>query len=374
LADGATRESDMALRFRERHARLGVILSEAALGEVAAYAWLGHPHADRAALLTLSGSCGLASASLWVLGPVMARHRRHAILFVAWSAAVIASVLFGTILDGGERSPLALLLFLPMMYAALAYRPTVVLWLGGLEVLGYVVVCSTDDTPTTAYAAIMAGTVCVTVLMAAQAARLREQQARELHALAVRMEAEATRDGLTDCLNRRGFDAAFAAEVSRAVRYGRPLSLLLIDIDHLKSINDGRGHAGGDDALRQVASALRRAGRPNDIAARLGGDEFALLVPETAIEGALELARRMHTALRAGTGGAHVTVSIGAAALGPDITLAAQLMRAADNALYAAKDAGRDRTASYDVSTAAERVPTAVSAARPAGVSPTTTP
>lgn len=357
--DGATRESDMAERFRERHSRLGVILSEAALAEVAAYAWFGHPHADRITLLTLSGSCALATASLWVLGPVMARHRRHEMLFVCWSASVIAVVLLGTILDGGERSPMALLLFLPMMYAALAYRPRVVLLLGAAEVLGYVVVIYTDDTPTTAYAAIMAGTVCVTVLMAAQAARLREQQARELHALAVRMEAEATRDGLTACLNRRGFDVAFAAEVTRAIRYGRPLSLLLMDVDHLKAINDERGHAGGDDALRQVATALQVAGRPNDIAARLGGDEFALLVPETVLEGALELAGRTHAALRAGTGATHVTVSIGAAALGPDITLGAELLRAADSALYAAKGAGRNGTASYDESSGAERVPTA---------------
>jgi diguanylate cyclase (GGDEF)-like protein len=168
------------------------------------------------------------------------------------------------------------------------------------------------------------------------------------------LEAEATHDMLTACLNRRGFDAAIQAEVSRAIRYGRPMSLLLLDVDHLKTINDENGHAGGDAALLHLATALRRAGRPNDLAARLGGDEFAMLVPETAIAGALELAERTHAALR-GPGGRGVTVSIGAATLSRDITTYEELIRAADTALYAAKHAGRDRTATFE--DASESIP-----------------
>jgi diguanylate cyclase (GGDEF)-like protein len=347
-AEPTTRESELATRFRQRHARLGVILSLATLVEVAAYAALGHPQADRATLLILSSTSAVATASLWVIGPVMARHRHHALFFFVWSGSVIVLVLCGTALDGGERSPIALLLFLPMLYAALAYRPRAVLWLGAAEVVGYIVVSQTDATHNTAYANVMATTLMLTVLMAAQSARSREEQAQELHALAVRLEAEATRDGLTSCLNRRGFDVAIQAEVSRATRYARPMSLLLIDVDHLKAINDGRGHAGGDAALQQVAAALRQAGRPNDVAARLGGDEFALLIPETGIAGALELAERTHAVLRTTTSAAHVMVSIGAAELSSEITTANQLMRAADTALYAAKRAGRDRTATYD--------------------------
>jgi diguanylate cyclase (GGDEF)-like protein len=265
-----------------------------------------------------------------------------------WSSAVVMVILLGTALDGGERSPMAALLFLPMLYAALSYQPRVVLFLGATEVAGYLVITFTDATPTTAYATLIAATLSLTVLMAAQSARNRQEQAAELHALAIRLEAEATRDVMTDCLNRRGFDTAIQAEVSRATRYGRPMSLLLMDVDHLKTINDERGHAGGDAALREVASALSRAGRPNDIAARLGGDEFALVVPETAITGALELAARTHAVLKAAGNAAGVTVSIGVATLSSTITTAALLMRAADNALYSAKHAGRGCTASFD--------------------------
>jgi diguanylate cyclase (GGDEF)-like protein len=338
----------MAVRFLQDHARLGVLLSLATLGELAGYAWLGHPQADRGTLLVLSFVSAIGTVSLWWIGPVMARHRHYAAFFVIWSAAIVALILLGSALDGGERSPIAVLLFLPLLYSALAYRPLIVLVMGASELVGYVTVTYTDGSPKTAYATLMAGTLTLTMLMAAQSARNREQQARELHALAVRLEAEATRDGLTDCLNRRGFDTAIEAEVSRAIRYGRPVSLLLVDVDHLKTVNDTRGHAGGDAALLQVTMALHRAGRPTDIASRFGGDEFALLAPETTLAGALRLAERIHAALRAVTDPSGVTVSIGAATITSEITTVDELLRAADSALYRAKRTGRGRTASVD--------------------------
>ena len=95
----------------------------------------------------------------------------------------------------------------------------------------------------------------------------------------------------------------------------------------------------------QVAAALNRAGRPNDVAARFGGDEFALLVPETGIAGALQLAERIHAALQAATETMGVTVSIGAATINSEITTVDELLRAADSALYTAKRTGRGRTA-----------------------------
>ena len=207
--------------------------------------------------------------------------------------------------------------------------------------------------------------------MAAIAAHNREEQGREVEALTIRLEGQATRDSLTGCLNRRGFDSAVEAEVSRAVRYRRPLSLLLIDVDHLKEINDERGHAGGDDALQQVALALHRAGRRNDLAARLGGDEFALVLPETDIAGALELAERLHSALREISGPLPVNVSIGAAGLNRHITQADQLRRVADAALYSAKQAGRGRTVRCDESPRTARPAAAVSSPTTAHSLPT---
>jgi diguanylate cyclase (GGDEF)-like protein len=279
----------------------------------------------------------------------MARHRHHVAFFLLWSGSIVAIILFGTALDGGERSPIAVLLFLPMLFAALAYPPFIVLSLGVMEVVGYLLITYTDGTPNSAYAALLAGTLTLTLLMALQSARNRADQARELHALTVRLEAEATRDGLTECLNRRGFDMAMDAEVSRAIRYARPMSLLLMDVDHLKAINDTRGHAGGDAALQEIAAALRQAGRPNDIAARFGGDEFALLVPETGIAGALKLAERIHAALRTlSADGVPVTLSIGAATITAEVATVDDVLRAADGALYNAKRSGRDRTASFE--------------------------
>ncbi|HEX4984345.1 MAG TPA: GGDEF domain-containing protein, partial [Ilumatobacteraceae bacterium] len=315
--------------------------------EVAGYAWLGHPDA-RGALLAVTFGAVVVTAGVWFIGPAMARHRHHAAFFVVWSSGVVACILAGAALDGGEKSPIAVLLFLPMLYAALGYRPLIVLLLGAPEVVGYMTITYTDATPNTAYAALMAATLTLTVLMAALSARTREAQARELHALTARLEAEATRDSLTDCLNRRGFDAAIEAEVSRAIRYGRPMSLLLLDVDHLKKINDTHGHSGGDAALQQVASAIHRARRPNDVAARFGGDEFALLIPESGIAGALQLAERIHAALHATTGRVSVTVSIGAASINSEITTVDELLRAADSALYRAKRTGRGQSASFD--------------------------
>jgi diguanylate cyclase (GGDEF)-like protein len=343
----STRENDMAEQFRQSHARLGVGLSLATLVELAGYAWRGHPNPNHGALLALAlGS--VVTMSVWWIGPAMARHRYHAAFFITWSIAIIAVILVGTALDGGERSPIAVLLILPMLFAALAYRSVVVLLLGGVVVVGYVIVTYTDATPNTSYATLMTCTLTLTVFMAVQSSRNREKQARELHALTVRFEAEATRDGLTDCMNRRGFDVAVDAEVSRAIRYGRPMSLLLMDIDHLKTINDTYGHAGGDAAIQQVATALREAGRPNDIAARFGGDEFALVVPETGMAGALKLAERIHAVLRGSTDAIGVTVSIGAATVTNEITTVDELLRAADSALYTTKDTGRGRTTSFD--------------------------
>ena len=188
----ATREDIMAVRFLQDHARLGVLLSLATLGELAGYAWLGQPQADRGTLLVLSFASAVGTVSLWWIGPVMARHRHYAAFFVVWSAAIVALILLGSALDGGEKSPIAVLLFLPLLYSALAYRPLIVLVMGAAELVGYVMVTYTDGIPNTAYATLMAGTLTLTMLMAAQSARNREEQARELHALAVRLEAEAT--------------------------------------------------------------------------------------------------------------------------------------------------------------------------------------
>lgn len=151
---------------------------------------------------------------------------------------------------------------------------------------------------------------------------------------------EARTDPLTGLLNRRALDERLEAELARQDRSGGPLSLLLIDIDNFKPVNDEHGHAHGDKVLQGVADAMRRIARTADVLGRIGGDEFALLLGDTHENGAWTAANRLLEAIRE----IGVTVSIGAATAEPsghwDV---ASLLRAADEALYEAKHAGRDR-------------------------------
>jgi diguanylate cyclase len=158
-------------------------------------------------------------------------------------------------------------------------------------------------------------------------------------------EASIT-DPLTRLYNRRHLNARIVEELARAERSGGPLTVLLLDVDHLKGINDSFGHEGGDGALLAVAETLRRACRRTDLPARYGGDELAVLLPATTPEQGIQVAERIRAYLRGVSKGLPfpVTVSIGVA----DVTLAGAssaeaLFEAADGALYAAKHAGRDR-------------------------------
>jgi diguanylate cyclase (GGDEF)-like protein len=153
----------------------------------------------------------------------------------------------------------------------------------------------------------------------------------------------STQDGLTGIANRRLLDETLDQEAKRAARSGRPLSLLMIDIDHFKPFNDEHGHQAGDDVLRSVAQAIHQCERrAADLAARYGGEEFAVLLPETD----LEQARRIAEALRERIAETcPVTVSIGVAScvFHRDDVSCAQLVRASDEALYEAKRLGRNR-------------------------------
>jgi diguanylate cyclase (GGDEF)-like protein len=154
-----------------------------------------------------------------------------------------------------------------------------------------------------------------------------------------RLAARATTDVLTQLSNRRHYESRLAEEVARASRYGTPLSLLLLDVDGLKKINDQGGHVAGDTALRAVGEGLRKTCRRSDTPARTGGDEFAVIAPMTRASEALELANRIRAGLARIPGAP--TVSIGVAdteTAGP-----AGMQAAADRALYAAKSSGRDR-------------------------------
>jgi len=158
-------------------------------------------------------------------------------------------------------------------------------------------------------------------------------------------------DPLTGCLNRRGFDQALTREISRATRAGTEFSLLAVDLDHFKDVNDTYGHLAGDDVLRAVGALLVKSGRAGDVVARVGGEEFAILLADTGLPGAQLFATRLCDLIR--THGfvignnddrVAITTSIGVAVGAPrGVPDFAELLWArADDALYAAKRNGRD--------------------------------
>ena len=174
------------------------------------------------------------------------------------------------------------------------------------------------------------------------------QLSYELRLAYARVREQAHTDELTSLANRRAFLGVGAAAIDQAKRYARPLSLLMLDIDHFKKINDTYGHAAGDAALRATAAALRKAARAADTPGRLGGEEFAVLLPETNAAEALVVAERIRhdvKAIEVTHEGATVrfTTSIGIAECTAGIEGIDALLHEADEALYEAKEGGRDR-------------------------------
>jgi len=155
-------------------------------------------------------------------------------------------------------------------------------------------------------------------------------------------------DGLTGVANKRHLDAFLDRELARSRRHGRALSVMLIDIDHFKAVNDSVGHLAGDHVLRELAHLVAARVRREELFARYGGEEFALVCPETDLEGARaygELVRELvaeHTFTFDGSR-LPISVSVGVAAFEPTMASPADLIRAADEALYRAKDGGRNR-------------------------------
>jgi diguanylate cyclase (GGDEF)-like protein len=159
-------------------------------------------------------------------------------------------------------------------------------------------------------------------------------------------------DDLTGLLNLRGFAIAANRLFAQAARHGRPTSVLMIDSDNLKLVNDAHGHAAGNELLRHLALSIQAELRFTDVAARYGGDEFIVLLPDTPAKGALEVAERIRSRVHGApiqTGGRDVisSVSIGLASYPEDGATLDALAAHADGALYSAKQDGRNRTVKF---------------------------
>jgi diguanylate cyclase (GGDEF)-like protein len=176
---------------------------------------------------------------------------------------------------------------------------------------------------------------------------LRAQQLVRLRQTMDRLRAEGDIDHLTGLANRRRFRASLEREVERWRRYGAPCALLMLDIDHMKAINDNYGHPAGDMVLRYIASTLSAVSRNNDTAARVGGEEFAWLLAGVDNVKAEAAARRLLVLLAEQPiqGVGNITVSIGVASCPTHATSERSLYDASDKALYVAKNEGRNRVA-----------------------------
>ena len=194
--------------------------------------------------------------------------------------------------------------------------------------------------------------LALTLVVGLMLARVFEATNRRAFALEHALMQEARTDPLTRLANRRSIEETAAAELKRQGRTGKPLALVLCDVDHFKRINDEQGHDAGDRTIRAVGESLRSVMRATDALGRWGGEEFLAILPETDEDEAATLAERMRSTVETtpmpGAPGSHVTVSLGVAAAlrGPGGAADASfdaLLKAADAALYRAKAAGRNR-------------------------------
>jgi diguanylate cyclase len=272
--------------------------------------------------LSLSGSYagGDWPDAFWMLAQCLA----------LWAALVQARHPGPAILSDGGANPSGRVSLLP--YAAI--------------VIGYgLVVAVGHDVAGASFDGLLLGAAAITGVVVTRQIRVAAENARllaELHHL-------AEVDGLTDALNRRSLFAAGERLLRRAQRLGRPLSVLMIDVDHFKAVNDTHGHGAGDDVLAAVAARTVAHVRSADLVGRYGGDELAVVMPDCGVEEAYEVAERIRdavaaTPIPARSGQIAAAVSIGVSNAEHGDPLAAVLGRA-DDGLYQAKRAGRGRTA-----------------------------
>jgi diguanylate cyclase (GGDEF)-like protein len=349
---GVSARSDVARegpddqRFWARHVRISTVLYGLCCATILGYAAATGDEPYRAALALVvvvsMGAAILFDRARWYV----ARSPHRMRLLYGWSALTLSLVITVSWLDGGANSPLCLLLFIALNYVALAYPPRALVALAIAAMAAYLLLAvlgsDTDTWPRLLMSTMMIG---LSGYLGALAARNHWSQAEAQTALSSALAQLATSDHLTGCLNRRAFDSRLAAEVDQAHRLGRGLSVLLIDVDHFKQVNDGHGHLIGDQVLSGLSAALRDACRAGDIVGRIGGDEFALILPDTTGEVAAALGDRLRVAAADLHLPVPVTLSIGAAQLTRGVDTSLRLLQAADLALYDVKSAGRDAVA-----------------------------
>jgi diguanylate cyclase (GGDEF)-like protein len=321
-----------ALRMRVATFSAGIWLSYVVCASSAAYLTLTWqlPHRTLLAALFGAGFAGAVIVSCLPRERIVRGTYREA-FFLGWSLLDLALIIAGSLVDGGTGSPLALLFFIPVVFAAMSYPLGSVLIVGGLSVAGYLLLAVTVGGAQWAYQAVFAVTLACTGAMSAWQARNHDNQHSAL------MEVSRA-DPLTGCLNRRGFEERAVAVLAAAARQSSRGAVLVLDVDHFKRVNDRHGHAAGDELLRWVVQTLKSSVRPADAIGRIGGDELAVLFPDIDPVDALESTSRLLEALSE-----RAPCSAGMAVFPADGMELEELMRQADLRLYASRDGRPER-------------------------------
>ena len=270
--------------------------------------------------------------------------------FFIWSVTTLALIAAAAGLDGGAQSPITGMLVLPVLFAALVYPLTNVIALALVADAFYALMATSATVVSTSKVTMTGVVLALAGGIAVMAAVNRGTQDRDRQRLTDRLHGLATRDGLTGCLTYQAFQDALEGETSRARRHGRPFSVMMVDLDSFKLINDAHGHDVGDATLRGVVHALLAAARSTDVVGRLGGDELAVLLPETDLVQAPVVAARFQSHARVAETPVQVTVSFGTSTWSGQFDSPAEVIRRADQALYSAKHAGRDRLVVWEAS------------------------
>lgn len=318
------------VRLRMATVRFGVWITVAICSAGVVYCLTTWEDGNRPLILGLLGVAMAGSLALGALdAEKIVRSSWREPFFMTWSVVDTAFIATAEALDGGARSPITFVYVIPLIFAALSYPLPAVWAISILNVTAAVLVGATVGSPDWTYLWFFAATLGCTAFLCVWQARNHESQRRDL--------ARVSRtDSLTESLNRRGFEERLDAELGESARGGRPLTLVLIDLDEFKAVNDTLGHAAGDELLCWVVDTVRTSLRPFDAIGRLGGDEFALLLPGAARADALDVAARVRDALSR-----RISATMGLATFPVDGTSREELHRRADAELYAAKHGSR---------------------------------
>jgi diguanylate cyclase (GGDEF)-like protein len=325
----------------------------------------GSAEANPAGLIATAGGL-LALAGVFALRGRRLRDSLYPVFTLAGCVGIAAGVYF----YGGERSPshYEMLFLLVSLYAAYFYsRRMVAAHIATIAVAYGVALAVTD--PGQGEGANWVVSVATFGAAAALLSRMKER----VDALIKRLAEVARTDYLTGLLNRRGFMERIEYELEIARRSGRPMSLILGDLDRFKELNDRYGHPAGDDVLAKVGQTFDSTCRRIDTAARMGGEEFALIAPFTDSKGGFTVAERIRGDLAAAFGTAHdgkpasrgalpVSISFGVVTFPIHGQSVEALLHAADRALYEAKRRGRNRAVVYKAQTVPEYTGTPIAA------------